>query len=416
MIGAMPLDLSRQIAARWRDPDPSHAPLLKQAQIEAVLMEQPNEAFERACAEAGIATAPASAASEALSKGLWPGIRGGPNADDGDEMTASASRDPWIDANGYLVALERALRPGKAPVLGYLPNEKAGLAADRVVPFSTLEVALAEARMAGGNYVLALEPRYRAALLGGDPKAIEAWKQLGVTAAWLRRNADLFGHAAMPAITMLVDGEETTAELANLAYRRNVCPAPAPSANPPAPDPERIACLCAAGIAAPTASIRARILAHAEAGATVVADAPGEKAWWRDARLKRVKDEGDRDQYALGKGRVIGYRAEIVDPSEFALDLIDFATHRKRAARLWNANTVIPVATSGRRKGEALLHLVNYGQPLRRDVQAHIRGHFAKAALHRPGAAPLPLKTARRGAATEVFLPGLECAGTIVFG
>jgi hypothetical protein len=410
----MPLDLARQVVIRWSDPDPRHVPLLRQGSVEAVLLERPNEAFERACSDAGIATAPSSAAAQVSDHGLWPGVRSSGTQGRGDE-TASASRDPWLDANGFLVAYLRALHPDRPPVLGYLPNDKAGLAKDRMVPFNTLETALVEARIGGGNYLLALEPRYRTALLAGDAKALDAWKRLGSTAKWLQQKTELFGRAVPPTVTMLVEEGDATEELANLAYRRNTCPALALAANPPRPAPDTLLCLCAASIKPPAAAVRARILAHAEAGATVVVDEPGEKAWWRDARMKPVKDEGDRTVFALGKGRLIAYSETIVDPSEFALDLIDFVGHKLRPARHWNANTIILLPTAGRRPSEALLHIVNYGSPIDRDVQVRIQGQFTSAALERPDAAPVSLKTAKRGSTTEVQVPTLHSMATIVF-
>ena len=42
-----------------------------------------------------------------LSTGLWPGIRN-PGVR-GDADVASASREPWIDASGFLAASQRAL-------------------------------------------------------------------------------------------------------------------------------------------------------------------------------------------------------------------------------------------------------------------------------------------------------------------
>jgi hypothetical protein len=411
----MPLDLARQVVVRWPDPDPRHIPLLRQGGIEAVLLETPNEAFERACAAANIVAAPSSSAAQVSQHGLWPGIRGAPNVKGRGDETASASRDPWLDANGFLVAYHRALHPERPAVLGYLPNEAAGLAKDRMVPFTTLEIALAEARIAGGNYLLALEDRYSTALFAGEAKAIDAWKRLGTTAAWLQKMRPYFGLPVAPTITMLVEEGDATEELANLAYRRNACPALAPASNPPRPAPARILCLCAASIKPPSAAIRARILAHAESGATVVVDEPGEKAWWRDARLKHTKDEGDRDIFALGKGRVIAYRDTVLDPSEFALDLIDFVGHKMRTARHWNANTVVIIPTAGRKAGESLLHIVNYGSPIDRDIQVRLQGHFSAVRLERPEAASVSLKPAKRGTATEVQVPELGCAATLVF-
>ena len=152
----------------------------------------------------------------------------------------------------------------------------------------------------------------------------------------------------------------------------------------------------------------------------MVVDAPGSDAWWRAAGLKPLRNQQDRDFYTLGQGQVVAYKEPIADPSEFAFDVIDFVTHKRRAARLWNAPSLIALATaapaSGPARGAVLLHVLNYGAPIDSDVQARVQGVFAKATLLRPDGSPIPLKTAKRGTTTEVFLPELRRVGTVVFG
>jgi hypothetical protein len=151
----------------------------------------------------------------------------------------------------------------------------------------------------------------------------------------------------------------------------------------------------------------------------VVVDAPGNGAWWRAAGLKPLRNQEDRDFYTLGRGQVVAYKEPIADPSEFAFDVIDFVTHGRRAARLWNAPSVIALATaapaSGSARGGVLLHALNYGAPIESEVQARVQGVFAKATLLRPDGPPISLKTAKRGSTTEVFLPELRRVGTVVF-
>ncbi|MBM3734942.1 MAG: hypothetical protein FJW39_04080 [Acidobacteria bacterium] len=398
----MPIDFGHQLIARWLDPDPAHAALLKQAGIEVVLLGAPHAAFERAVADAGFATSPVESAGTVVTRGLWPGIRDAARQRGGGDETASASREPWVDANGYLVAVERALNPGRTPVLGYLPDAKAGVTAQRMIPFETLEIALVEARMNGGNFLLAVEPRYRAALLRKDARALAAWESLGRMSKWLSEHAALFGRPANPVITALVEPGPATSELANLLFRRNGSPLIAAAADPPAPG--RAQCLVASSLKSLTPDQRKRVFAHAEAGATVVIDSAPER--WKLARQER-----DRDFYSVGKGHVLAYHKRIVDPSEFALDCIDVVSHRHRAARLWNANSVIALSTEGTKPGEQLLLLINYGSAVNEEVQARVAGHFGSAELIAPGAAARPLKTARRGTTTEVFLPALgRCA------
>lgn len=423
----MAIDLSQQIAIRWRDPDPGHVSLLQEAGVSAVVAPE-NESFRRACEAAGIQFVPEASlrlvelepVGEAVpggpavvQAGLWPGTR------DPDPAVASATRSVWLDQNCYLPRYIQALNPKVFPVLGYLPDEAAGVSAGRNVRFESLELALAEAWMAGGNYLMAVESRYREALLSGAQNARTAWQRLGRTARWLRGNVSLFRQPALPLITVLVDGSFMSHEIANLCFRHSVSPALAAASNAPPPDPKRIRLVAACGIAPPQGQARDRILAHAAAGAVVVADQPGERAWWRMPGLKLLRSFEDREVYAAGKGEIIAYKEPVSDPGECALDLIDFAGRDHRPARLYNARAAVAMATlappqesSGAR---AALHILNYSQPASSPVLARIHGRFERARLLRPEAEPLELKVARRGAASEVAVPQLVVAATVLF-
>ena len=134
-----------------------------------------------------------------------------------------------------------------------------------------------------------------------------------------------------------------------------------------------------------------------------------------DSAWKVHKKNPDRTFYSLGDGFVVAYHKRITDPSEFALDVLDLVTHRRRAARLWNALAAIPLAVSPGR-GRLLLHVVNYGSPIDADVQARVHGHFPRALLHAPGLEkPSVLKVSKRGTMSEVFLPELNRVATIEF-
>jgi len=215
----------------------------------------------------------------------------------------------------------------------------------------------------------------------------------------------------------LVEANDGLAEITNLLYRQNTSPALAPASNPPAPDPARVLALVAVGIQAPSAVIRRRILSHAEAGSSLIVDATGDIAWWREPQLKLAKRQEDREIYSLGRGRVVAYLEAISDPYNFAFDLIDIVTQKRRAARLWNAPTAIALATSsppGANRGRALLHLINYGSRLEGEVLVAVEGSYWRATLLRPEAPARPLATANRETTTEVTLPNLERVATLI--
>ncbi|MBI4876549.1 MAG: hypothetical protein HY822_18080 [Acidobacteria bacterium] len=409
----MAVDYGRDIFFRGDGADSRLLARFREAGASAVVFTAPEPAQEDACRKLGLEPVRASqlqflswkeagraraGSPVVLAEGLWPGVtRGGGGRR--DEEVASASGQPWVDANGYWIGCLRAIAPARPAVLGYLPDEKAGVGKERVVSFDSLELALVDAWASGGNCLLAPETRYRAALAAGDEKAVAAWSQLTRTAAWLRQNVERLRQPVVPIVTALVAPGTESAELANLMFRHAVSPNLAWAAEPPPPAPGRILALVAASIGTPGAAARGRILSHAGEGATVVVDAPGQGAWWRVAGLKPAREEEDRDFYRLGKGQVVAYKNPIEDPSDFALDVIDLVTHKTRAVRLFRAPAMLPLLT------RAGLVLINYGSGQRFETAVHVQGHFQRVRLERPEAAPADLTPARRGPLTEIRIP-----------
>ncbi len=233
------LDLSSEVAVRWNDSDAKFAPLLKEGGITTVLVSNRNEAFETACREAGLKVQAlqeiqflslesinraSPKALVALTEGLWPGV-GRPAMDNEQAFTVGATGRPWVNANAHWFGILRCLYPNRPALLGYLPDEKAGVKPDVLVPRESLEVALAEAWANGGNYLLTLEPDYHDKLLGGDGKTLEAWRQMGRTIEWLTKNVSLFRQPVSPIITVLLEPDYAAAEIVNLLYRQNASPA-----------------------------------------------------------------------------------------------------------------------------------------------------------------------------------------------
>ncbi len=293
---------------------------------------------------------------------------------------------------------DAGVKPGKPPAL------------------SRLELALIDAWSAGGNYVLSLTAEHQRALLSGQPDARGAWRALGRTARWLRANIALFRQPMFPNITMLVESGETTPEIASLLYRQNASPRLVRTSALSTPELQGCRVLVTAGIHPPSSELRTQILAHAEAGATVVTDSYGESAWWRGSAGKLERSFEDREFYTLGRGRLVAYKAEIQDPGEFAFDVLDLAGP-ERALRLWDDGAVIALATSAPADGpaKAVVCAVNYGHPIRLEMTAQVYGRFSEATLLRPEAKPLKLQIAHRGANSDVVLPTMDLLAVVVF-
>lgn len=334
-------------------------------------------------------------AAEGRKDAFWPGITRGA-ARGRDDESASASREPWIDANGYALQYLRAL--GQKDVLLTMEPPEEGQPA----PFESVELALIDARVNGANFALAFDRRYREALRKKDGRAMEAWKSLAETARWLAANESLFGLRPLPMITMLVEEGDATEEIAKLMYRRGASPWLVGA--PPKPSPSLLALVAVSLKRVPPA-----VLDHARAGGTVILDSKPDPSW------KMIRKDNDRTVYALGKGQVYVYNETIADPSEFSLDVIDIITHKQRAARLWNALAAIPLATEAPGGGGALLHVINYGSPVDAEVQARVHGIYSRATLLRPGFAAEPLKINKRAGMSEIYLPRLDRVATVRF-
>ncbi len=399
---------------RWSDPDPKYVSLLSDGGITAAVV-APNEPFEKACRDAGIAMIPEadlhsvkpgaakSGECAVVAAGLWPGVHRP------DPQTAGATRSLWMDQNCSLIHYLRAMYPQQSPVLGYRPDKDAGVSPDQLVAYDALELALVDAWVAGGNYLMALHPSLREALLNGKPQAVAAWRKLGRTAKWLRVNEAQFRQAPLPMVTVLVDGGDFTQEIAHLTFRQNVSPNLIPASDPPAPDPVHRWVMVAVSIEAPKGDARKRILASAQAGSTLVVDGHSDGAWWRVPDLKLVKSDAERNYYSIGKGQLVAYKEDVEDPGMFALDVIDILTQKRRPARIWNCNAGLVMASQG------LLNIINYSRPTDQPVLARIQGTFRRATLLTPEAGPLELKVSPRGTGSEVEIPKLERVATVAF-
>src|ERR1039458_4157844 len=231
------VDLLNQIVLRW-DSDSDCSGLLASGGIDAVWFPSHDDRIAEACRAAGADTLDADAIRFvgrdqtgplppgdflAVKAGVWPGARASARNADGS-FSGGASQRAWIDANGYLVAWTKALFPGRAPLLAYLPDSDAGIAQGQVITYDSLELALIDAWAAGGNYLLAPDAAYRNALLRGDPAATAAWSQLGRTARWLKENQDLLRQPPLSTITVLVERGDTAAEIAALMFRQSGSP------------------------------------------------------------------------------------------------------------------------------------------------------------------------------------------------
>jgi hypothetical protein len=348
-------------------------------------------------------------AQAVLRAGQWPGSRGAPSFRRGDTEVASASREPWLDANSYLIAWLRGTHPERGAWLGYRPDEAAGVKKDRAVPYESLELALAEAYAAGGNVVLAVPEKYQAALAAGEESALSAWRALGQTARFLKQHTDTFRQPGAARVAVAAGTFEQSGEVLNMAYRRNACPEVFSARAVPLLDQSRFRVVVVANVPPPAGVNLKRVLGFAQGGGVLMAApaAAGNPSWWLAPGARKIRSDEDRDVYSVGKGQVIAYREPVQDPSEFALDVIDALGVRTRDLRLWNASSVIGLLHRAR-GGPLAVTLINYGFPRTFEFPVRVEGVYQKATLTAPGGEPArQLKAVKRATGTEITVDRL---------
>jgi hypothetical protein len=208
---------------------------------------------------------------------------------------------------------------------------------------------------------------------------------------------------------------EQSGELLNMMYRRNVTPMVFSARVLESWEPGDCRVLVAANIDRPGAAAARRILEFARVGGTVLAAPPGagEPEWWRNGAAKPLRADRDREVHALGKGRLIGYRENVADPSEFSLDVIDALGMSDRDLRIWAADAVMGILNRSP-EGRKSVTLVNYGSPLEDwEFLIRVEGVFRKAVLRVPESAAAELPMTRRDGGTEINVGHLRRVAVI---
>jgi hypothetical protein len=462
LLPVLPADLARDVVARWPGADPRVIPLLAQIKARALLVpldsiktpdfaaacradgitvigvvtgvpsseevrlvmrfglggiaiENPSDArsvSEFARSNSGLAVLvflkaeqlgwDVSPATAVFSGGNWPGIH------PVDVGSAGASEKPWVDANAYLYAYLRGMYPNRAALAGYRADADAGVPPERSVPYSTVELAAAEARAAGGNWIISLPDLYREGLLKSDARATAAWNRLALTLELLATQQKAFDGPTAATTAIIGHDWDQAYELLNMSYRNNLFPKVIPE--------DRIGDLAGSGLrvvaaasVSPKREGQGHLLGFAKAGGTLVL-APIETAgerWWSPPAPAKPPAEMDQHWAKLGAGRVLVYLDPVIDPGEFALDLIDALGNEPRDLRIWNASAVLGMVHHIDQK-RSLLTLINYGGTHRDIVMVRVAGSFGKARLHRSGSPPSAVEVKDRGGMSELTFQVLE--------
>jgi hypothetical protein len=375
--------------------------LLRDTCINCLVFDEPGpeplvaEARRKGLEIAGPASLPPSVS---LIRVEWPGIKlsrsGG-----ADEASAGPTGEPWVDSNGWNIRLNREQRPG-ANVWTDVAPKQSGL------PVSAYLLAIADAAVYGGRWVISLDEQLARRIAAQDPEALAAWKHITNAAAffaghqeWREYRAD-----AVLGVVSSISGKDEffSHELLNLVARTNqqyriILKSSATDASW-----RGLRAIMYADAEPPEADLRKQLVAFADAGGLLISG-PG----WGRAGARPGSGEHPRyDVFAVGKGSVAVAKEPLDDPYMAAQDAVVLMSHRYELLRFWNSGPVGSFLTVAPDERRALVQMLFYAGGPEANRTVRLARNYRRAKLWTlDDPAPREVEVVVQKDAVEVHLP-----------
>jgi hypothetical protein len=312
-------------------------------------------------------------------------------------IRAGPSSEPWIESNIWLVRSFR-LRAAWRPVwVGY--QNEGGSAADYAR-------SVADAAVAGGRWIVALDDNLRARLRRREEAALDAWQRINNLLRFAEEHAEWRGFTPYGGLAIVVDPAVADPDMADeylkLVARRQTPYRLIARSELGAATLAGSRALLATQLAPPTEAERKLLRDFAEKGGLVIAGPT-----WGAAPQDKPYAE-----LPLGKGRVVVYRDP--DPESVARDTRDLLSPEEMGMTAFNVPSVITYASSGDAGRRVLVQLLNYSNSPAEAMTIRVVGGFSSARLYLPDAAPSNLTIRREEGHTDVTIPKLALWGGIL--
>jgi hypothetical protein len=270
---------------------------------------------------------------------------------------------------------------------------------------------VADAGVAGGRWIVALDDRLRAKLLRKDTSALAAWKDIAAYLTFAENHAEWRGFTPYGNLGIILDTASETPDISNeylnLVARRQVPYRLIQRSELSGAALTGFRAVLAADLAPPTEAERKLLREFAENGGIVVAG----PSWGNP-----LKDESYTEMQS-GKGRVVVYRDDPPDPEAVAKDMLDLLEPEVVGLSVFNVPSVITYASTGDSGRRVLLQLLNYAtRPYESRMTFRLNGKFTRVRFHAPNQEPIDvaIRTTTNGR-TEVTIPALAVWGAILF-
>jgi len=319
---------------------------------------------------------------------------------------------PWVDSNGAVLQIARALAPGKTAWIGFDPP-----ADPKQLNAETYMLAVADPASYGAKWVISLDDPMRADLAARKQTAVDTWKKIVDTTVFFEKYK--------PAKTYEPDG--LLAIVSNFAGPDWDAAQEAVSLLPRLRQPFRViarplaANASFAGLQAiyyvdkepPTAELRKKLMAFASGGGILLVPSK-----WPNPEGSPAPAEPYLlfSMRSVGKGRLGVCKEDSPDAYDTVMDIQVIMSHRNDLLRLYNAPSAnFLYATSAQGK-QGVIHVLNYSRrPASDGPLFYVKEPHKSARLVSPEIdSPTELKwVPQEAGGAELSLPKISVYGAI---
>jgi hypothetical protein len=236
--------------------------------------------------------------------------------------------------------------------------------------------SVADAALAGGRWIVALDDTLRAQLFHRDSRGMATWRGIAAYLKFAEEHTEWRSFVPYGNVAIVLDTAGQTPDLSNeylnLATRRHVPYRIVPRSDLAAASLAGFHAVLAFDLSPATSAERAILCDFAEKGGLVVAGPS-----WGDP----PKDETYRES-PLGKGRVAVYKDDPPDPEAAARDLADLLEPEAMGFSVFNVPSgITDVSIGGKR---VLVQILNHADQPGGRVTVRLNGKYESVTLYTP--------------------------------
>ena len=356
----------------------------------------------------------------AIDEGSPPGVHPSTvTIDGGKVMIAGASHGPWVDLNLWLFNYGASVAHGHPVTLAYQPEMSVRDGRLSLLPEGRRALAVAEAAMFGGSWVLSLDDGLRLGLYQQDPKALRDWGTITAYRTFFTQHFRNFG-SPLTNVAVIIDNLGETSEVMNLMARKGIqyraLSVDDISSVSPALD-NLVVCVNLGVL--PRTELR-RLLEYVKAGGIAVTNPPNLPEGSGMGEDSITRNSEVLTEYSIGAGKWIVYKEAISDPDEFSRDVLKALPFSKRWIRLWNAATVFARTAQVPGSTRRTVQLINYEMKSIEELQVQVKGIFRSIRVFSPDNPEtlipkgLSLNPVIKEGFTEFLLPRLDIYSLLI--